>query len=62
MTTDGCASKCATMVPGFRRRRAAEGHGLALLESRLAMSFGDRARLAVDGRPGDTSVTIELPA
>jgi signal transduction histidine kinase len=41
---------------------SAEGHGLALLESRLAMSFGDRARLAVDSRPGATSVTIELPA
>lgn len=40
----------------------AEGHGLALLRSRLAMSFGDEARLVVDGRPGDTSVTIELPA
>ena len=26
------------------------------------MSFGDGALLAVDGRPGDTSVTIELPA
>lgn len=38
------------------------GHGLALLRSRLAMSFGDAARLGVDGRPGDTSVTIELPA
>jgi two-component sensor histidine kinase len=48
--------------PGFPASARADGHGLALLESRLAMSFGDRARLAVDGRPGDTSVTIELPA
>ncbi len=48
--------------PGFSAPGAADGNGLALLESRLAMSFGDRARLAVDGRPGDTSVTIELPA
>jgi LytS/YehU family sensor histidine kinase len=54
--------------PGFpaaapgRAAASSDGHGLALLESRLAMSFGDRARLAVDGRPGDTSVTIELPA
>jgi two-component system sensor histidine kinase AlgZ len=48
--------------PGFSRPGPADGHGLALLESRLAMSFGDAARLAVDGRPGETSVTIELPA
>jgi two-component system sensor histidine kinase AlgZ len=48
--------------PGFSRPGAADGHGLALLESRLAMSFGDAARLVVDGQPGDTSVTIELPA
>ena len=48
--------------PGFPASARADGHGIALLESRLAMSFGDRARLAVDGRPGDTSVTIELPA
>ena len=48
--------------PGFAGTAPAEGHGLALLRSRLAMSFGDGARLLVDGRPGDTSVTIELPA
>ena len=50
--------------PGFPACDPAvpEGHGLGLLRSRLAMSFGDAARLAVDGRPGDTSVTIELPA
>jgi len=48
--------------PGFPASAATEGHGLALLQSRLAMNYGDGARLAVDGRPGDTSVTIELPA
>jgi hypothetical protein len=48
--------------PGFQASTPADGHGLALLESRLAMSFGDRATLSVDSRPGDTSVTIELPA
>jgi two-component system sensor histidine kinase AlgZ len=48
--------------PGFSAPALADGHGLALLESRLAMNFGDRACLTVDGRPGDTSVTIELPA
>jgi two-component system sensor histidine kinase AlgZ len=48
--------------PGFSAPASADGHGLALLTSRLAMSFGDRAQLVVDGRPGDTSVTIELPA
>jgi LytS/YehU family sensor histidine kinase len=49
-------------VAGVPAAAGAGGHGLALLESRLAMSFGEGARLAVDGRPGDTSVTIELPA
>jgi len=48
--------------PGFPASGAPEGHGLALLESRLAMNFGAGARLAVDGRSGGTSVTIELPA
>lgn len=47
--------------PGFSAPDSPDGHGLALLRSRLAMSFGDRARLAVEGRPGETSVTIELP-
>jgi sensor histidine kinase YesM len=38
-----------------------EGHGLALLRSRLAMAFGERAALRLNSRPGLTSVAIELP-
>ena len=38
-----------------------EGHGLALVRERLAMTFGDRASLAIDSKAGRTAVTIELP-
>ena len=38
-----------------------ENHGLALLKARLALTFGDRARLTIDSRAGRTSVVIELP-
>jgi two-component system sensor histidine kinase AlgZ len=43
----------ATMIP--------EGHGLALLRSRLAMNFGADAALSVDSRPGRTAVSFDLP-
>jgi len=48
--------------PGFPAAAPADGHGLALLRSRLASSFGDLASLSIDSRPGETSVRIELPA
>jgi signal transduction histidine kinase len=48
--------------PGFAAMRLPEGHGLALLRSRLAMLFGDRAALKIDSQPGETSVVIELPS
>ncbi|HYT65797.1 MAG TPA: histidine kinase [Vicinamibacterales bacterium] len=47
---------------GFPASQPADGHGLALLTSRLAMSFGDRATLTIESRQGDTTVIIELPA
>lgn len=47
--------------PGFDVSFLPEGHGLQLLTSRLAMTFGDRAALAAESRPGRTIVTIELP-
>lgn len=43
----------ATMIP--------DGHGLALLRSRLAMNFGTDATLSVDSRPGRTAVSLDLP-
>ncbi len=47
--------------PGFDASRLPEGHGLQLLKSRLAMTFGDRASLVVNSRPGRTEVQLDLP-
>ena len=47
--------------PGFDATVFPEGHGLQLLQSRLAMTFGDRARLLLDSRRGSTTVTLDLP-
>ena len=47
--------------PGFDASHLPEGHGLQLLKSRLAMTFGDRAALVVSSRPGRTVVEIDLP-
>ena len=47
--------------PGFDPAAVSPGHGLALLKSRLQMTFGDRATLAIASRPGATSVSIDLP-
>jgi hypothetical protein len=33
-----------------------------LIGARLNTLFGERARLSVAGRPGNTTVAIELPA
>jgi LytS/YehU family sensor histidine kinase len=48
--------------PGFNPARRPEGHGLALLDARLAMLFGPRASMRVDSRAGHTGVTIDVPA
>lgn len=48
--------------PGFAATRLPEGHGLALLRSRLAMLFGDQASLEIQSHPGETSVVMELPS
>jgi two-component system sensor histidine kinase AlgZ len=48
--------------PGFDAARRPEGHGLALLDARLALLFGDRASMRVDSRAGHTSVTVDVPA
>jgi sensor histidine kinase YesM len=46
---------------GFDPSYLPEGHGLHLLRSRLAMTFGDRATLSIESRPGETSVQLALP-
>jgi LytS/YehU family sensor histidine kinase len=46
--------------PGFSDRDVRAGHGLALLRSRLALLFGDRAGLRIDYAPGRTSVVMEI--
>jgi two-component system, LytTR family, sensor histidine kinase AlgZ len=47
--------------PGFDVSGLPEGHGLRLLQSRLAMTFGERGTLLAESRPGRTVVTLELP-
>jgi signal transduction histidine kinase len=46
---------------GFDAADLPPGHGLALLEDRLAMIFESRASLEIDSRPGRTSVVMDLP-
>jgi LytS/YehU family sensor histidine kinase len=47
--------------PGFDVSRLPDGHGLRLLQSRLAMTFGDRGILLAESRPGRTVMTLDLP-
>lgn len=47
--------------PGFDAASASEGHGLALLRSRLAITYGERAGLTIDSGPGGTTVSMDLP-
>jgi two-component system sensor histidine kinase AlgZ len=48
--------------PGFNAAQRPAGHGLALLDARLAMLFGDRASMQVNSGPGHTAVTLDLPS
>jgi sensor histidine kinase YesM len=48
--------------PGFDPALVPDSHGLALLEARLAMTFGGRGRLNVQSRPGRTLLAIEIPS
>jgi two-component system sensor histidine kinase AlgZ len=48
--------------PGFNAAQRPAGHGLALLEARLAMLFGDRATMRVDSRAGHTAVSLDVPS
>jgi signal transduction histidine kinase len=47
--------------PGFDASSRPEGHGLALLDARLTMLFGDRASMRVDSRVGHTAATLDVP-
>jgi LytS/YehU family sensor histidine kinase len=46
--------------PGFDANATPAGHGLALLRDRLSMSYGARARMTIESRPGCTAVLIEI--
>jgi two-component system, LytTR family, sensor histidine kinase AlgZ len=48
--------------PGFDTAAARSGHGLALLKSRLEMTYGERAALVIDSRADRTRVSIDLPS
>jgi len=39
-----------------------DGHGLALIRSRLALLYKDDATLSVQSRAGRTTVAMDLPA
>jgi sensor histidine kinase YesM len=47
--------------PGFDATRRPEGHGLALLNARLAMLFGGGASMRVASRPGSTAAALDVP-
>ncbi len=48
--------------PGFSGRETPDGHGLALLRSRLRMLFGDRAALGVEREDVGVRVWLAVPA
>jgi len=48
--------------PGFDAAQRPEGHGLALLDARLAMLFGERASMSAISGPGETRVTLDVPS
>ena len=47
--------------PGFDSSHLPEAHGLHLLKSRLAMTFGDRAAFRIESTPGHTMAVLDLP-
>jgi sensor histidine kinase YesM len=47
--------------PGFDPEAVKDHHGLEVLRARLALTFGDRARLEIRGSPGEMVVGIEMP-
>jgi signal transduction histidine kinase len=47
--------------PGFDPAAGAPGHGLALIERRIRMLYGDRAALAIASQPGSCTVTVDVP-
>jgi signal transduction histidine kinase len=61
VTASGVRLEVEDDGPGFDPACLPEGHGLALLNARMAMMFGERARFDVDSRPGRTLVAIEVP-
>jgi signal transduction histidine kinase len=48
--------------PGFLAASVPDGHGLALVRERLAMTFGDRATLRIESAPGRTAAAIVIPS
>ncbi len=47
--------------PGFDAAIRPPGHGLALLEARMTILFGDQASMRVESRPGRSLVTLDVP-
>lgn len=47
--------------PGFDADAVPDGHGLALVRARLAMTSGGRASLHIESSPGRSCVSLDLP-
>ena len=47
--------------PGFDAADVPDGHGLALVKARLAMTLGDRAALGITSAPGRTCISVSVP-
>jgi len=48
--------------PGFDVKAAPQGHGLALVRERLAMTLGESATLRIESAPGATIVELSVPS
>ena len=48
--------------PGFDPASIPDGHGLALIRSRLTLLYGDQASLTINSETGRTTVAMDLPA
>ncbi len=56
------AIEIAIENPGPFAGRREGGHGLAMIEKRLTLAFGDRARFTIEGRGSRTLAVVSIPS
>jgi signal transduction histidine kinase len=65
VTATRAGERCRLSVeddgPGFDPAHLPDGHGLHLLESRIAATFGGRGHLSIESARGRTIVSLDLP-